>query len=237
MKSTIIPLLFLTLGASAGTFTVFGIRNNDQSILASTGTDTITFQNETFSEVDTVTTITFEAIGDFNGNGTSSLADDGYVTLSLVIDYTERLVEDTDIFFKTLATNLVSISYSIDDSNVIGESITTSFRNPFQFTATTDQIIANTANSNFTEANFAAGTGTSGNRYNLDDIDGWDSTDLLSTDRESGYFTLLGASTGSYEFRDFILGFNVTATDSVPEPTSVALLGLGGLALIARRRR
>jgi hypothetical protein len=59
-------------------------------------------------------------------------------------------------------------------------------------------------------------------------------------DGETATFRLIGTATSDSDFGrnvvldDLVLGGTAVA---VPEPTTTALLGLGGLALILRRRR
>ena len=65
------------------------------------------------------------------------------------------------------------------------------------------------------------------------DYDGNSATVALSNDTN---FSLTHASGGSWQVDDFAFTVEVDAL-AIPEPSSTALLGLGGLTLILRRRK
>jgi hypothetical protein len=84
---------------------------------------------------------------------------------------------------------------------------------------------------------FAAwGLGTSTTGAPVDDTEAWDLTTLGTAGAlPTGTITRIGlmAESGSHR-PDY---FEVSGTAAIPEPTTTALLGLGGLALILRRRK
>jgi len=53
---------------------------------------------------------------------------------------------------------------------------------------------------------------------------------------QSGFFDYPGQSIADFETDDFVLEVGVTAGPCIPEPATVCLLALGGLALLRKRR-
>jgi hypothetical protein len=65
-----------------------------------------------------------------------------------------------------------------------------------------------------------------------------DTFDLIEYGSLTGSFDEINTINSNYEFNTLADGDALTLTTSeVPEPTTLALLGLGGLALLPRRRR
>lgn len=79
-------------------------------------------------------------------------------------------------------------------------------------------------------------TGTADNSWNLESLD---FADIVLADGETATFRLAGKSTVNSAFGRGIAidDISINGTSAVPEPSSAALLGLGGLALILRRRK
>ncbi len=78
---------------------------------------------------------------------------------------------------------------------------------------------------------YTAGSVLAGGNNNDTNAENWSITGFGSTQTLS-----YGAETGGIAAEDYGLVFNISATP-IPEPSSAALLGLGGLALLARRKR
>jgi len=113
-----------------------------------------------------------------------------------------------------------AVVLTIDNHTITGNSTVNNERNTF--TANTGNWTGSTAGSGTVNPNGATVTIDGGGGRVYED---WGSASI------SGITSLSWSKTGSTGE-----GFTFSA-DSVPEPTSAALLGLGGLALSARRKR
>ena len=134
--------------------------------------------------------------------------------------------------------NWTSVSREVSLTGVVNDQATLSF----DFWMSADQNGTSTPN-NFSYAVLDAAPGARGN----EDWGVAGDTDIAYSASNSGHIDLV-VDTSSFTGGSFFIAFNdngwnsATKIDnvmvtSVPEPSSAALLGLGGLALILRRRK
>ena len=135
--------------------------------------------------------------------------------------------------------------------NVIGDAASIDFEN-WTFGGTTFlNIVANSTGTSLLDVNYWSGDGTENLTVDLSAYtDGFDYGDpLASLDLIENQFatfdasrwdsvTLIGAY-GDFVYTDTTFGtiLSIENISAIPEPSSTALLGLGALALVQRRRR
>ena len=198
---------------------------NNTAVLTSFTSDSVEYTNLTF-----VDSVTFTSNDGNHWWGTSSTSDPGSQTVALTDNRLDTMVlnvfEDSEFEFAAAPTSLSDVLFVfevatpetgvkiqlIDSSNTrIGNEV--------------DLVVTNTGESLNPESS-AGGQNTwaiNGGAYKISDF-GITAGQLSSVD---GFVYSTGGGTD----------FMVAGIATVPEPSSTALIGLGGLALILRRRR
>ncbi len=178
----------------------------------------------------------YNIVADFNNNGISSEADDGYLTFTQVVTTSTGQVTGTSALglnFQTGPTHEI-VGY-LDSSNLTG---TVNFA---RFAATARaNFSADTVTKTFfgADATTELGSSSAAGIIQLGSLDSWDSTAVFAGNLESFEYNV--QTDGLSHSWDWAYSFSVeTVADSVsvPEPTALALLGLGGLSLVTRRKR
>ena len=139
----------------------------------------------------------------------------------------------------TLALVMPSSCVVNMDDNGSGPNITLATIPYASYTAiiymATDQ--GGTSNYNALTVNGASTGASTGTKQQYGTTPTWDSTNSFTVTGLSGDLTVTGPVGTTNTPRSSIAGIQIIDTTPVPEPSSTALLGLGGLALILRRRK
>ncbi len=243
VKFAILPLL--TMGLTHGATVQFGnLRSNfDGSDAFSVFSpsfgigDTATSQNETFSVTDNVATWTFDIIADYNGNGTNSIADDGYATFTVTATTSAASLPTTTGISVWIANNqTITIDASINTSNLTGTVDSAGFQ-----LGGVRLYVGGVTTAGVTGATATLGAAGYYDNLNTEFATGeFTTSSFYNGDSQNVQYTLNNTTGSGFALRD--LGFRTTISSTadsvtVPEPSALALLGLGGLALVARRKR
>lgn len=233
LKNTVLAFAAMTAVSSAATISVnftesATAAHNNQQLAAGTTAGLTGYVAQNWNNVATATGTVGSLNQDDAGTATVSTASVTWGSSGVWGDAAANGDADFSIGDAQLARGYLDDGGSGVNFDVTGVSYA-SYTLVLYFSTDTNGGVYNTATVNGSDYNT---TGTK-SQYNLD---GWDETNSivitdLSGDLAVDVLPRDGANRGS------IAGFQIVDTTVIPEPSSSALLGLGGLALILRRRK
>ena len=233
LLTSAVTALVITASSQASTITLQGLQADGSAGPFDAATyGTATLHNSSYAESSDTITWTLDFISDYNANGTTSLADDGYVTWTVTFTTTSDSVK-FGINGLIDAGDSADIAFSLDTSNLTGNLVSATVNNTIRAYSGSALDIT------LADGTAVTATGGGGSQW-LHKISDWSYDGYINGDATSGGYTFTNSIGGNGLVRD--LGFSATvvsevATVTVPEPSSMLLLGLGVLGVTTRRKR
>lgn len=235
---------FLAAGSSqAALLAVYELTAGSAAATDTDGADLITFSALNFNDFNAVDVTT-----DDMGVTQDFIQVNGFEDTGSNNNYTTNLTQATaaDSYFSFTVTNNSGLALQLDTFSV-DTAYTNSFRAGYGLFSSADgfdAIAADLIASRETTTNFASfDEASTTQETDLLTLSGAGanvaSTDFLLADGDSLTFFLVGSQNSSSDTRSWEFdNISISGTTiPVPEPSSTALLGLGGLALLLRRRK
>jgi len=234
LLTSAVTALVITASSQASTITLQGLQADGTSGPFDAATyGSATLNGSSYAQSTDTITWTLDFISDYNANGTTSLADDGYVTWTVTFTATSGTLNTFGVNGIIGAGESADIAFSLDTSNLTGNLVSATVNNTIRAYSGSALDIT------LADGTSVTGTDGGGSQW-LHKISDWSYDGYTNGDTLSGAYTFTNNAGGNGFVRD--LGFGATvvsevATVTVPEPSSMLLLGLGVLGVTTRRKR